>query len=219
MHTRSSLLENIHRFVASIKPTGTPFMSELPGNPYRQQTANYRRFLDSTGDISDRIRSILCFMDSLHVNLPVFLWAISWNIPDLVEDSKIRWARAALMVSDELPGILANWCRPPRTHGQGIRTKAASKSMKDWAVSLIEDTIDEEMSNLGAIMSLPQDKLSEESLLAISWKSMASEVQELAPITWKLLGHAACTTRQKRNHLKNPDCVRFDFLASITRVN
>jgi hypothetical protein len=49
-------------------------------------------------------------MDRLHLNLPLLLWAISWNVPSLTANNRIRFARTALMVSDELPAILVEIC-------------------------------------------------------------------------------------------------------------
>jgi hypothetical protein len=47
------------------------------------------------------------------------------------------------MVRDELPGILAHWHRPPRSHGQVIRKKAAKKALNDWAMDAICETLDD----------------------------------------------------------------------------
>jgi len=115
------------------------------------------------------------------------------------------------MVSDELPGILAHWHRPPRSHGQGIRTKAARKALNDWALETICETLDDELSILKPTMSLSQQDLSEEVLLAISWKEMIPEVKSKAPMLWKLFRYTLYTARQEqRNQLKDPDAVQFN---------
>lgn len=115
------------------------------------------------------------------------------------------------MVSDELPGILAHCHRPPRSHGQGIRTKAARKALNDWALETICDTLDEELSILKPTMSLPQQDLSEEVLLSISWKEMIPEVKSKAPTLWKLFRYTLYTPRQEeQNQLKDPDVVQFN---------
>jgi hypothetical protein len=148
-------------------------------------------------------------MDDHGLNLTLFLWAISWNNKPLVQNGVARFARTSLMVSDELPDILKNWHQPPRQHNAGIRTKAAQQAMTDWALDTISETLDREMTALTDLMSLPQDELSEEALLSIHWKDLISDVQEVAPTSWKLFRHAAYTPQQDaRNTQKNPDSVR-----------
>jgi hypothetical protein len=41
-------------------------------------------------------------MKSLDINLPILLWAISWNVPELTSDFNVAAERTALMVSEEL---------------------------------------------------------------------------------------------------------------------
>jgi hypothetical protein len=48
-------------------------------------------------------------MKSVNLNLPLLLWAISWNVPELVSDPRVAAETTALMVSEELPGLLAHW--------------------------------------------------------------------------------------------------------------
>ncbi|KAF8234251.1 hypothetical protein L208DRAFT_1394424, partial [Tricholoma matsutake] len=141
--------------------------------------------------ISDRVLQVLDLMDTLHLNLPLFLWAISWNVPKLISNNRVRFARTALMVSDELPGILAHCHRPPCSHGQGICTKATRKALNDWALETIY--------------------LSEEVLLSISWKEMIPEVKSKAPTLWKRFRYTLYTPRQEeQNQLKDPDMVQFN---------
>jgi hypothetical protein len=102
---------------------------------------------------------VLELMDRLYLNLPLFLWAISWNVPELTSNDQVHFARTALMVSDELPGILVHWHRPPCSHGHGIHTKAASKALNDWALDIICKTLDDELSILKLTMSLLQEDL------------------------------------------------------------
>ena len=181
-------------------------------DPHIRHTDRCRQFLDITGDISDRVLQVLDLMEILHLNLPLFLWAISWNVPKLTADNRVRFARTALMVSDELPGILAHWHRPPRSHGHGIRTKAAKKALKDWALDAVCETLDDELVMLKPTMSLAQQDMSEEALLAISWKDMILEVKSTAPTLWKLFRYTLYTPRQQqRNQSKDPDAVQPEF--------
>ena len=93
-------------------------------HPYLRHNENLRQLFDNQS-LSERVRQVLDFMKSVDINLPIFLWAISWNIPELISDPKVSAERTALMISDELPEILAHWRQPPRKHNSGIRTRAA----------------------------------------------------------------------------------------------
>ena len=180
-------------------------------DPHIQQTNWCQHFLEETGDISECVLQVLDLMDILHLNLPLFLWAISWNVPKLTFNNCVHFARTVLMVSDELPGILAHWHRPPCSHGQGICTKATRKALNDWALETICDTLDEELSILKPTMSLLQQDLSEEVLLSISWKEMIPEVKSKAPTLWKLFCYTLYTPRQEeQDQLKDPDVVQFN---------
>jgi hypothetical protein len=97
----------------------------------------------------------------------VLLWAISWNIPELVSDLNVSAERTALMVSDKLPGILAHWHRPPWRHNFGIRTKAAYDTMNKFSLDTVFDLVDNEMGSLEDVFSSPQSELSEENLLNV----------------------------------------------------
>ncbi|KAF8237484.1 hypothetical protein L208DRAFT_1421552 [Tricholoma matsutake] len=173
-------------------------------NKLRALTLISDKLID-TSDISDWVLQVLDLMDELHLNLPLFLWAISWNVLELTSNNCVCFARMALMVSDELPGILAHWHRPPRSHGQGIWTKAARKALNDWALDTLCETLDDELSILKLTM-LSQQHLSEEVLLAISWKEMILEIKSLAPTLWKLFRYTLYTPMQEeRNKMKDPD--------------
>ena len=65
------------------------------------------RVLSSLHTLAQHVRLVLDFMKSVDINLPILLRAISWNILELVSDLNTSAERMALMVSDELPGILA----------------------------------------------------------------------------------------------------------------
>jgi len=148
-------------------------------------------------------------MESLEIDLAILLWAVSWNVPELVSDSRVRFMRTSLMKSDELPTILAHWHRPPRTHGTGTRTTAANLTMESWAKETVCKAMDIELRALTLAMSSPQDELTEESLLSIQWQDMIDKVKVKAPTVWYLLRHCAYTPNQeKRNKIKNPDPVR-----------
>jgi hypothetical protein len=83
-------------------------------------------------------------MKSIDINLPLLLWAISWNIPELAQ---VAAERTALMVSEELPGILAHWQRLPRKRGAGIRTKAAYDVMNQFELDTVRKLVGDDESS------------------------------------------------------------------------
>jgi hypothetical protein len=158
--------------------------------------------------LADRVCLVLDYMKSLNLNLPILLWAISWNLPELTSNLNVAAERTALMVSKELPGILAHWRRPPRKHGAGVRTKAAYETMNRFALGAVRELVDNEMGALSGVFSSPPSDLSEETLLDIKWNDMTASVSREAPTIWTLLRHAAYTQKQEsRNSLKTPDSV------------
>ena len=157
-------------------------------------------------------------MKTQDINLPILLWAISWNVPELISDPDVSAERTALMVSTELPQILACWHTPPRRHNTGIRTKGARDVMDRFALETVSSTVSREMEALKPIVTSPQEELSEESLLSIKWKDMIDRVNRTAPVMWKLFRQAACTSKQdSRNTVKNPDAVSL-FYSKIYNI-
>jgi hypothetical protein len=199
-------------------PVSTPSNSPSPSpespdslprsHPSVLRTQNLITFLTTNGLLVDRVRKVLAYMKTQDVNLPILLWAISWNVPELASDPGVAAERTALLISTELPQILACWRKPPRKHNSGIRTKGAQDVMEDFAVTTVSSIINREMEALKPIMTLPQDELSKESLLSIKWKDMIDRVNRAAPVTWRLFRYAAYTSKQvSRNTIKNPDAV------------
>lgn len=184
-------------------------------HPYTLCTERIRRSSDNQS-IAERVRLVLAYMKSLDINLPVLLWAISWNIPELVSDLNVAAERTALMVSDELLGILSHWRRPPRKHNKGIRTKAAYETMNKFALETALELVEDEMGALDDIFNSPQNELSEESLLDIKWTDLTASVSCNAPNTWALLRRAAYTQKQEsRNTTKTPDNVSL-FISQLS---
>ncbi|EMD36481.1 hypothetical protein CERSUDRAFT_74440 [Gelatoporia subvermispora B] len=128
-----------------------------------------------------------------------------WTYPEHTRiRSKIRYARTTLTHSKELPTILKNMYKPPRRHGTGIRTKGASSILKMWATELVNDAINNEMKKLHPHFLSPQHKLSEESLLGVSWQPMIDTTRSTALTLWSILRRASYTRKQEqRNKKKN----------------
>jgi hypothetical protein len=201
---------------------GTGDLHELTGSgPHHQQTLNRKKFWEGLEgpEACRRVVKVLELLDSLDLNVPLFLWAISWSDRDsnhdIVKNNKVRFARTALTTSYLLPEILNNWHKPPRAHGLGIRTQAARNVLDAWAVNTVCDALDKESRGLTGVLSFPQEDISQDTLLEINWTDLASEVKTVAPTTWTIFHHAAWTNKQEqRNKYKNPDAVSPSLLVS-----
>ncbi len=179
---------------------------------HHRQSARFMEFLKQLGahEVCRRVLDILTYMESLQFNLPILLWALSWNdaYPDLVSNDKARFARTGLTTSDLLPGILRLWHNPPRAHNRGIRTEAARRVMETWALDTVCNVMGRELENLDEYLKFPQEELSQETLLAIKWDDLISNVKVSSPVTWRVFCHAASTRRQEnRNKYKTPEAV------------
>jgi hypothetical protein len=153
-------------------------------------------------------------MHLIGLNLPVFLWAISWNVDKLTSNSTVAAERAALMVSKELLVILSHWRRPPQAHNAGIRTQAAYNTMNVFALDTVSKLVGKEMGALMKVMVSPSVDLSEESLLGIWWKELALEVNTVTPTTWTLFYRAVSgsTDTQVKNHKTVCcSCLKFSY--------
>jgi hypothetical protein len=61
-------------------------MQSSDSNPECQRTRNLRQFLEQNNLLVERVLAIIDFMRSVDINLPILLWAISWNVPELRAD-------------------------------------------------------------------------------------------------------------------------------------
>lgn len=177
-------------------------------SPYQQRTKNYRAYHQEHGTLCEAIRSVLGCMRSNHIDLPLLLWGLSYNVPELVTDELSKYERIALLSSDELPGFLKIWSKPPRTHGLGTRSKGAAEAVDAFVFDHVGRVMDREMATVGEYMRTSVDTLSEDELLGIKISDVKEEVKKRAPRTWALLLRCAWTSRQaKENTLKDPETV------------
>jgi hypothetical protein len=178
-------------------------------SPHQRQTRSFLAYIKNleAPEVCQRIVDVLEYMESRQLNLPVLLWALSWNdaYPNIIKNNKARFARTALTTSELLPGLLKTWHHPPRKHTRGIRTEGAHKPMEDWALDAICEVLDRESDDLEESQKFLQEELSQDALLAIKWDDLISDVKILAPVTWKIFRHAASTKQQKKKkHAQNP---------------
>ncbi|KAI0715508.1 hypothetical protein C8T65DRAFT_528275, partial [Cerioporus squamosus] len=109
-------------------------------------------------------RAVLDYMRELKLDLPLLLWAVSYNEAELVTDALVKYERTALLSSEELPGLLNTWYRPPRVHGRGTRSKGTSASLEAFSLELVSDIVNREITAVGEFFRTIPDTLSEEAL-------------------------------------------------------
>jgi hypothetical protein len=160
-------------------------------------------------DILTKVRNILAYIGKQGMNLPLFLDAVSWGNSSCTADAAVRYARTALMVSDELPGILEHWYTPPRNKNKGKRPTGARRCLRDFASKCVEQIVDREIKVTAQAFFSPPEDLSEELLTTFDFGEMMDHVKTNAPTFWRLVRRAAYHPEQDvRNSKKDPDMVR-----------
>jgi hypothetical protein len=180
----------------------------------RGRTESIRRFLQkiSHEEIASRMAEVIDFMAAKGLDVPNFLFYMSWGLDVNTSSStygKIRYARTSLMHSDFLAHILEKWYWPPRKHEECIRTRAARETMEKWAEQNVKTRMNREMRRLLPLTASPSEDVTEKSLLSFNLRDMSLEFQTAAPLTWRLLHAASSTPLQlKRNAYKDHTLVR-----------
>jgi len=77
----------------------------------------------------DLLPKVLCILDAISnegLTLSLFLNALSWGDESCTANDRVRFARTGLLLSEELPDILARWYKPPRNKNKGRRPASAT---------------------------------------------------------------------------------------------
>lgn len=174
-----------------------------------RNTAQLRRNLDPH-ELPHKIEAVLSTMDTLGINLPIFLDALSWGDPACTKHPKIRYARTALMTSVELPDILRRWWKPPRSSSSHkSRVKGGREAMENFASECTQDLLDRELEVVGKLFLSPAgEDICEENFTGIVFEELINLTMHGAPRLWSLLRSLAYTLKQGRRNLrKDPDKV------------
>lgn len=186
--------------------------SESEDEPADPLHLNNTRHLEARLDpnnLFSTVKDTLALWKSRGINLPLFLDAVSWGDEACISDPQVRYARTALMVSDELPGIMDRWHRPPRSSTHfGRRAKSGSSRMKDFAQKCVNDMIETEMKATAYDFTSPPHVLSKETLTSFDVNALKVSVKQRAPTLWHLLRRAAHDKKWRHQHVhKDPDTV------------
>ncbi|KAJ7670870.1 hypothetical protein DFH06DRAFT_1370098 [Mycena polygramma] len=175
-----------------------------------QRTSTLRANLGE--GLATKVKKTLVFMDGLGLNLPILLDAISWGDAACTLDAKIRYERAGLLNSTELPSILHRWWKPPRSaSNKKKRPKGAKAAMQDFAFECSRQVLELELEGLSDLFKSPAGiDVKEEELTATSFSKLIAQVKSLAPNLWRVLMQLARSpTQQKRSPKKDPSKVVF----------
>ena len=179
------------------------------------QLAHTRQLREGLGtNAAAKIASVLHYMNSLGLNLPLFLDLLSWGDQDCITHSKIRYERSALMTSNELPSILSRWHKPPRTQtSTHRRAQGAKYPLERFAFSCVESVIKNELEGIRAVMLCPAEDLSLEELTGIFLEDLILKFSSPGfggtPKFWSLLARLTQTDEQCLvNTKKVPNLVR-----------
>ncbi|KAF8064098.1 hypothetical protein FPV67DRAFT_1420267 [Lyophyllum atratum] len=191
------------------EPTSPEIVSdsedEEPAGPSIQirRTASIRQRLEEQ-DLAMKVTQTLHFMDSVGINLPIFLDALSWGDESCTQEGKVRYERAALMNSQELPGILRRWLKPPRTPGSKKKhPRGAAPTMKAFALDCVEEVVDRELELLAPHLKSPAgDDVQAETLTSTGFEGMQKDVEAAAPSCFRLFQKMASRRSQ---HIRNTE--------------
>ncbi|KAG7085428.1 hypothetical protein E1B28_002989 [Marasmius oreades] len=95
---------------------------------------------------NERIRTILDALEKEEMDIAIFLDLLSWGDNLCIQDSKVQYARSALLHSAELPSILWRWSRPPRSSRQRKkRAGGGGKALVEFAKAVVCETAEKEL--------------------------------------------------------------------------
>ncbi|KIJ62763.1 hypothetical protein HYDPIDRAFT_93422 [Hydnomerulius pinastri MD-312] len=159
--------------------------------------------------ILPKVRRVLNVIREEGMNLPLFLDALFWGgDPECHSDRTLGFARTALLVSEELPGILARCYRPPRNHNKGPRPAGGRRALEIFAVQIVGDLVNRDMEHLGPLFLSPPTDLTTEHLTTFDFDKFTSKIETAAPLVCNLVDKMVYSPKQRaRNSHKNPKMV------------
>jgi hypothetical protein len=191
-----------------------PPSEHQPDSPYRHRARNNRTWYninddDSNAQLLASVLRVFALMESLHLDLALLLWAISWHAPEVSSDLRVSFHRTVLLGSDLLPAILTNWHRRPTRRNAGISSRhEGSAALEEFAISTVERLENEEIRALFPLLKSKFCDLDRASVLSLDIPTLLSKVRDTAPTCWRIRRSAAWTDLQEEHALiKTPDFV------------
>ncbi|KIK99370.1 hypothetical protein PAXRUDRAFT_790417 [Paxillus rubicundulus Ve08.2h10] len=134
-----------------------------------------------TGNIVSKVLSVLSSMESIGLNLPLFLDFLSWGDQECVVNVKIRYECTTLMVSKEILSILECWRSPPwAACSTDVQAKAAWLVMEEFAFSCVTEVV-KELQGIQELSLCPSDKVSDSGLTHFLIEDMVLKLSSPTP--------------------------------------
>lgn len=190
-------------------------------SPHRKQTRNFLISHHRSDTLAHDILEILRLMTSKQLNLATFMAAIFWGCDDLIDNHTARWQRTAFLKSKQFLVLLQRWAKPPATHNKSKnRGSGASAYMDAWAMHHTRSKMDKELTALVKFYRAPEDFLTKEHLMSITFSGVLQKFKEEAPWTCALLQNALRSHQQeKRNTKQNTDFVSPIYFLLFSSLN
>lgn len=191
-----------------------------PTNPPIQiaRTRSLRERL-TPGTAHQKVLDVLNYLDTIGLNLLIFLDLLSWGNQACIENRKINYERTSLMVSEELPSILARWHKPPRSpRSTSARAEGASHVVEQFAFDCVTSVIGSELQGVSETMRCSAEELSTEGLTGLQIEDLILKLSSPGfggtPKFWSLLRRLTHTKRQQDRHMQKDA----DLVCTITDV-
>jgi hypothetical protein len=149
-------------------------------------------------------------MDSVGLDLPLFLDFLSWGDWECVVNAKIRYAHTGLMVS-KLEELLTWHLGTLEKSAMGIWeyrcTTAAQPVIEEFAFSCVAQVVEKELQGVGELVMCPANEVSDTGLTWFLIEDMTLKLSSPAiggtPKLWALLQKLSRTKEQDRKHTKS----------------
>ncbi|KAI0092039.1 hypothetical protein BDY19DRAFT_990787 [Irpex rosettiformis] len=165
------------------------------------RTDSCKSFLEklSLAEVATRVEQAFVKLLELKLDVTNLLYYITRLQGTKEDTAKIKYARTALLQSDEFPLLVRKWRQGrARVHNKGYSTRGARDALDEWSLENVNMLINQEMRALGPVMKAPVNDLTEEKLLNINLEQLETTVQEKAPTLWNILHHASTTPTQSK---------------------
>ncbi|TBU51094.1 hypothetical protein BD310DRAFT_1043575 [Dichomitus squalens] len=118
--------------------------------------------------LEDRVLACITYMNTMGINVELFMTALFWGDHGCIVNPKIRHERTVFMNSTSLRSILERWWNPP-THDHASGGKAA---VREFVMEHAGEMLEEEMHDATPSFRLPEDSnpLLHENLTTLNFR-------------------------------------------------
>lgn len=179
-----------------------------PQAPIQLEQTRRKKLALEVQSLAPKVLKILDAISEQGMTLSLFLDALSWGDESCHSNDRIRFARTGLMLSEELPGILERWYRPPRNQHKGRRPVGARQNLQKFAIKCVADLLEYEIEHIAPLFASPPDELSQAHLTSFNFEDFIRKVSAGAPVLWDVLERLVFSAKQRaRNTHKSPAMV------------